>query len=44
MNQYKLTTEHGVSQLVWAADMKTARADFEATLPGIKLSRIQLWK
>jgi len=43
MKRYKLTTEHGVSKIVYAKDAETAKNDFNLIVPGVKLTKIQFY-
>ena len=39
--RYRVTTEHGVRQTVYAPDMATVRKQMNDALPGVKLRRIE---
>ena len=43
INRYKLTTEHGVSRIVYGKDVATVKNDFKLTIPGVELIRIQFY-
>jgi len=40
IKRYKVVTEHGASQTVYAHNMAEVRADFKISMPGVKLKRI----
>ncbi len=42
-NKYKVTTEHGVSKIVYAKDIETVKNDFKLIMPGVELTRIQYY-
>ncbi len=42
-NRYRVTTEHGVSKIVYAKDVATVKNDFKLIMPGVELSKIQFY-
>ncbi len=43
INIYRLTTEHGVTRIMYAMDVATVKNDFKLVMPGVELSRIQFY-
>ncbi len=43
INRYRVTTEHGVSKIVYAKDIETVKNDFGLIMPGVELTRIQFY-
>jgi len=41
-NTYRVTTEHGVSRRMMGETASKIRNDFEASLPGVKIERLEL--
>jgi hypothetical protein len=41
-NVYKITTEHGVSRKIMGETAARIRKDFEASLLGVKIEKIEL--
>jgi len=39
--RYDVTTEHGVTQTIYAESMKQARETMTVALPGVKLKRLR---
>ncbi len=42
-NKYIVTTEHGVTRIMYAKDVATVKNEFKLIMPGVGLSRIQFY-
>ena len=43
INRYRVTTEHGVTHIMYAKDVATVKNDLKLIMPGVKLTRIQFF-
>ena len=43
INRYRVTTEHGVTRIMYARDVATVKNDFKLIMPGVELNRIQFY-
>ena len=43
INRYRVTTEHGVTSIMYAMDVATVKNDFKLIMPGVELTRIQFY-